>query len=111
MRRLKVDVDLDSGSLVVKGKLNDFGEIFTYAIVHCAQQATVCRNIRDMDGAARYTGTIHFVHGVKKLIEMQKYPSEYEDNLPLTSLSKQERHELVLLERIRREALRTRKEA
>jgi hypothetical protein len=117
MRRLKVDIDLDSGFVVMKMPVRDFEQIATAACCHCYDRRRVAE-ADERAGASReetknyYNGLLHFVKGVEKLIEMQERPWKYEDPIPLITRDaktrraevEQDRYERQLLDRIVEEA-------
>ncbi len=126
MRRLKVDVDLDSGYVILKMPVRDFKELSVAASLHCYDGADQARKKDDEfernQDLAYHRGLLLFLKGVEQLIDMQVRPFIYEDPLPYTRCSKAvrrrdieaEKKERLLLDKIIDEALaaeRVQKEA
>lgn len=121
MRRLKVDVDLDSGYVIMKMPVRDFREVAVAASLNCHAGVTKERAAVDygdralprLNGAplteyAYHEGLLHFIAGIEKLIDMQARPYIYEDPIPLITREvkarrdevEQARRERQLLDRI-----------
>lgn len=119
MRRLKVDVDLDSGSVVIKTTIWDFGELATAAALNCYDSIEADRKLkpphRAEEALAYHKGLLAFIRGIEELIRMQRWPDTCEDPIPLIARSvkerwaavEQERKERQLLDKITDEALAT----
>ncbi len=103
MRRLKVDVDLDTGSLVIRTTLTDFSEVFTAAAINCYECMKRDAEDKRADGVAYHKGLLAFIAGVEELIRMQRFPERYVDPIPLITRDEKERRENV--ECIKRERL------
>jgi hypothetical protein len=114
VRRLKVDVDLDSGSVVIKTTVQDFLVVSTAAALRCYEGISETSNRERM---VYHQGVLHFVKGIETLISMQTRPDAYEDPIPLLNKTTKQRwaaveHEKLerqLLDKIINEALATRR--
>ena len=117
MRRLKVDVDLDSGYVILKMPVSDFSEVATAAVLNCFDSINRDNKVEDLDerqrGLAYHKGLLAFICGIETLIKMQRYPNICEDPIPLIDrptkerwlLVQQEKYERQLLDRILEQAL------
>lgn len=91
MRRLKVDLDLDSGSVVIRTTLYDLRDVTTAAVLELYNRVDRCRKEGDEESLSYNKGVLAFVTGIEELIRMQRYPESYEDPIPLINKTVKER--------------------
>ena len=95
MRRLKVDVDLDSGYVVLKLPVRDFKEVAVAATLNCYDGRERGRKDSDPEYVAYHNGLLHFIKGIECLIDMQTWPNAFEDPIPLIQRGVKERRAAV----------------
>lgn len=92
MRKLKVKFDNKTGELVLRVHVHDFSDLRTQAELHIYDRL---KETLDDETRAFYEGVLKFSKDLDKLIDMQWRPYLYEDDLPLTKMTKEERKAYV----------------